>query len=79
MILGLTQSAYVKKGITCYVCTPNSIFDDMDDSEIYNAFPNYNIKSIPTCGSSAAINFTLKCQEGYKGCLTKIYGNAFII
>lgn len=77
MISGLTQSAYVKKGITCYVCTPNLISDDMEASEIYNTFPNYDIKSIPTCGSNTAINFTLKCPEGYKGCLTKTYGNAF--
>lgn len=49
----------------------------MEASEIYNTFSNHTIKNIPTCGSNAAINFTLKCPEEYKGCLTKTYGNAF--
>lgn len=77
MISGLTHSVYVKKKITCYVCTPHFISDHMEASEIYTIFPNYNIESIPTCGSNSAINFTLKCPERYKGCLTKTYGNTF--
>lgn len=48
----------------------------MEVKEIYNSFPN-DIESIPNCGSNTAKNFTLKCPAGYKGCLTKTYGNIF--
>lgn len=48
--------------------------DNTEVLEFDVTFPNYNIEMIPTCGSSAAMNFTLKCPEGYKGCLTKSYG-----
>lgn len=51
------------------------IFDYTEASEIYTTFINVDIENIPTCDSNAAINFTLKCPEGYQGCLTKIYGN----
>jgi len=57
------------------VCSPNSISDNTEASEISITFSNYDIEIIPTCGSNAAVNFTLKCPEGYKGCLTKTYGN----
>lgn len=67
-------SASIKKEITCYVCTP-IVTDNTEASEIYNTFSSYEVEKIPTCGSNAAINFTLQCPVGYKGCLTKTYGN----
>lgn len=77
LVIGLTYSASIKKDITCYVCTPNPISDNTEASEISITFSNYDIETIPTCGSNTAVNFTLKCPEGYKGCLTKTYGNKF--
>lgn len=76
LVIGLTYSSPIKKdNISCYVCSPNSISDNTEASEISITFSNYDIETIPTCGSKAAVNFTLKCPERYKGCLTKTYGN----
>jgi len=61
------------------VCTPLLITDNTEVSEMYITFKSYDIEKIPTCGSNAAINFTLKCPEGYKGCLTKTHGNILIL
>jgi len=77
-VIGLAYSVSIKKEITCYVCTPPLITDNTEASEIYITFSNYDIEKIPTCGSNAAINFTLKCPEGYKGCLTKIHGKTIM-
>jgi len=58
----------------CYVCTPTS--NNTDYLEIYNTFSKDEIVNIPICGTNAASNFTLKCPDGYKGCLTTIiHGN----
>ncbi|XP_050054192.1 uncharacterized protein LOC114119942 isoform X2 [Aphis gossypii] len=77
-VIGLTYSASIRKDITCYVCTPNPISDNTEASEISITFSNYDIETIPTCGSNSAVNFTLKCPEGYKGCLTKTYGKSIL-
>ncbi|XP_060879998.1 uncharacterized protein LOC132951940 [Metopolophium dirhodum] len=78
IIIGITYSSSIKKDLSCYVCSPNSISDNTEASEISITFSNYNIETIPTCGSKAAVNFTLKCPEGYKGCLTKTYGKSIL-
>lgn len=75
MITGHAYSKFIKEDIRCYVCNSEIISDNPKVSELYNTFQNYDIKNIPICGSNAAINFTLNCPEGYKGCLTKTDGN----
>lgn len=60
------------------MCTSPLITDHTEASEIYITFSSYDIEKIPTCGSNAAVNFTLKCPEGYKGCLTKTHGNIIL-
>lgn len=57
------------------MCTPSLIFDNTEASEIYSTFSNFDIEKIPLCNSNAATNFTLKCPKGFRGCLTKTYGN----
>lgn len=79
MIAGVSYSASIKNEITCYVCTPSVISDNMDVSEIYNTFSNDDIENIPVCSTKAATNFTLKCPEKYKGCLTKIHGKYILV
>lgn len=76
-IVGVTKSATIKKGITCYVCKPPQTNNDIEALENLKSL-NYNIENIPTCGSNTARNFTLKCPNEYKGCLTKTYGGEFI-
>ncbi|XP_025412327.1 uncharacterized protein LOC112684839 [Sipha flava] len=73
-IIGLVCSIHSKEEITCYVCTPHLNSSDTEVSEDYFTFEDYNTENIPNCGSSSGKNFVLKCPEGYKGCLTIIYG-----
>lgn len=77
MIIGHTYSASIKKEITCYVCTPPKISDSTLEHEFYSIFTINEIDKIPTCGTTAAIHFTLKCPENYHGCVAKHYGNMF--
>lgn len=63
--------------MVCYVCTPSFISDNTEYLEINTIFLSDDIENIPICGTIAANNFTLKCPDGYKGCLTKTHGNKF--
>lgn len=76
-IIGVTSSATIKKEMTCYVCRPPRNYDNIEALENLKSL-SYDVEIIPTCGSNAARNFTLKCPNGYKGCLTKTFGNEII-